>query len=245
MSYFAPSSPSGRLIVALDFEDAIDAYRLVDELDELVSFYKVGPRLFYEAGAEAVKKIASRGKRVFLDLKFHDIPATVSGAVRQAAALGVTFATAHATDGSAGAAAEEAARLSGGIVGHGSVGILAVTVLTSTSQEDLKADGVSIDLEELVVRRARSAVEAGCVGVVCSAREVGRIRSEVGPGPILVTPGIRRGSDAVGDQVRVATPSDAISSGADYIVVGRPIADAGDPRSEAEAFINEIAQSLT
>lgn len=244
MTYFAPTSASDRLIVALDFENAPDAYRLVDELDEMISFYKIGPRLFYEAGAEAVKEITSRSKRVFLDLKFHDIPATVSGAVRQAAALGVTFATAHAADASAAAAATEAARLSGGIVGRGSVGILAVTVLTSTSQDQLRDDGVEIPLEDLVVRRAESAVNAGCVGVVCSAHEVASIRNAVGSDPVLVTPGIRRSTDGVGDQVRVSTPAAAIASGADYLVVGRPIAEAGDPRSEAEAFIAEIEKSL-
>lgn len=237
---FEPATPRDRLIVALDFEDAAPAFRLVDELGDLVSFYKVGPRLFYESGAAAVDALTDRGKRVFLDLKFHDIPATVEGAVRQAAALGVTFATAHAVDGSAGAAAAEASRLAGGMSGPGTVGILAVTVLTSTSQEDLVSEGVEISLEELVVRRARAAIEAGCIGVVCAAQEVARLREELGDDPLLVTPGIRREGDAAVDQARIATPKSAIALGSDYLVVGRPIIEAGDPRSVVEQFVAEM-----
>lgn len=224
---------SDRLIVALDLESTSQANEMVATLGELVSFYKVGPKLFYQAGPPIIASL--NDKKVFLDLKFHDIPATVAGAVRQADAMGATFATAHVADGSAAAAAAEVEKL--GL----SVQILGVTVLTSTTQEALAADGYTQGLEALVLARATSAVEAGCAGLVCSANEVSRLRQELGSAPILVTPGIRRESDAAGDQARTSTPRAAIASGADYLVVGRPIIDSPDPRSAAEAFLSEIA----
>ncbi|RIK10042.1 MAG: orotidine-5'-phosphate decarboxylase [Acidobacteria bacterium] len=223
-----------RLIVALDFEDAHQATEIVEELGDLANFYKVGPKLFYETGPSIVRDLTGLGKKVFLDLKFHDIPATVKGAVRQAAAMGATFATAHVADGSAAAAAEEVARI--GLP----VQVLGVTVLTSTSQHDLTADGYSYPLEDLVLARARAAIEAGCAGIVCSANEVARLRSELGSAPILVTPGIRRETDAASDQARTSTPRAAIASGADYLVVGRPIIESPDPRGATEAILAEI-----
>lgn len=224
-----------RLIVALDFENAREATEIVEELGDLVGFYKVGPKLFYETGPSIVGNLTGLGKKVFLDLKFHDIPATVAGAVRQAAAMGATFATAHVADGSAAAAASEVNRL------ELPVQVLGVTVLTSTSEEDLAAEGYSHPLEDLVLFRARAATEAGCAGIVCSANEVSRLRQELGPAPVLVTPGIRRETDAAGDQTRTSTPKAAIASGADYLVVGRPIIESPDPRLATEAILAEIA----
>lgn len=223
-----------RLIVALDFEDAREATELVEKLGDLAGFYKVGPKLFYETGPSIVRDLTGRGKKVFLDLKFHDIPATVAGAARQAAAMGATFATAHVADGSAAAAASEVNRL------ELTVKVLGVTVLTSTSQEDLAAEGYSHSVEDLVLARARAAVEAGCAGIVCSANEVARLRQELGPAPILVTPGIRRETDAAGDQARTSTPGAAIASGADYLVVGRPIIESPDQRGATEEILAEI-----
>lgn len=228
---------NNRLIVALDFENAREATEIVDELGSLVDFYKVGPKLFYETGPSIVGNLTGGGKKVFLDLKFHDIPATIAGAVRQAAAMGATFATAHVADGSAAAAASETNRL------ELPVRILGVTVLTSTSQEDLVAEGYSYPLEELVLIRARNAIEAGCAGVVCSANEVARLRQELGSAPILVTPGIRREIDAEDDQARTSTPRAAIASGADYVVVGRPIIQSSDPRRVTKTILTEIASA--
>lgn len=221
-----------RLIVALDHEDFNEAKSLVASLDNLVNFYKVGPKLFYRTGPAIIDVL--RGKRIFIDLKLHDIPETVAGAIRQLDTLGATFATAHVADGSARAAANEVQRC--GL----DLQILGVTVLTSTTRRMLVDDGCKLDLDELVLRRARMAMEAGCVGVVCSAKEASLIRTELGSSLVLVTPGIRRDEDAVGDQARVATPRTAITAGADYMVVGRPIIASPDPRATVKAFLEEI-----
>ncbi len=219
-----------RIIVALDTDSPEAAMAAVGTLSGEVGMFKVGMELFPRGGPELVRRIREAGFEVFLDLKFHDIPNTVAGAVRSAAALGVKFATVHASGGKAMlSAAADAAR------GTGTT-ILAVTVLTSLDDADLSDLGFSVGAAEAVVRLAGLAVSSGVGGIVCSAKEVAAVRSRVGKGVVLVTPGVRMPGDAAGDQKRVVTPAEAIRRGADYLVVGRPITKAGDPAAAARAI---------
>ncbi|MGH7321807.1 MAG: orotidine-5'-phosphate decarboxylase, partial [Candidatus Rokuibacteriota bacterium] len=220
-------TPRDRLIVALDVPTLPEARALVDRLDGVVSMFKVGSQLFTAAGPAAVELVRGRGRHVFLDLKYHDIPATVSGAVREAARLGVSLLTVHASGGGEmlRAAAATAAEVS-----RGRPRILAVTVLTSLGRAALQRElRVSLPVEGHVVHLAELARGAGCDGVVASPLEAGRLRAAMGPDWLIVTPGVRPGPAELGDQVRVATPTAARRAGADYVVVGRPITAAPDP----------------
>jgi orotidine-5'-phosphate decarboxylase len=227
-----------RLIVALDVPTVDHARRLVGTLGEAVTFYKVGMQLQFAAGGiDYVRELLDADKRVFLDAKLFDIGETISLAVENVARMGVDFLTIHANAPTLRAAA----------AGRGSsrLQLLAVTVLTSMGPDDLADLGFSgMSVEDLVLKRAGQAREAGVDGVIASGAETAAIRAQEGEALKIVTPGIRRVSDAMGDQKRAMSPRDAIAAGADYLVVGRPISKAEDPRSEAEAIQAEIAVAL-
>jgi orotidine-5'-phosphate decarboxylase len=242
-----PSAPSypldearRRLIVALDVPDSASAVRLLDKLEGCCRWFKVGLELFTAAGPSVLEPILNRGHRVFLDLKFHDIPNTVAGAVRSAAALGVHRLTIHAAGGSAMLAAARAAL--DGIADPPE--LLAVTVLTSMDAAQLRAIGVGSAPEDQVELLARMALAAGFRGFVCSPQEVARVRALAGPQGILVVPGIRPVGSESGDQKRIATPAEALRQGATSLVVGRPITHAADPARAAEAILTEMAEEL-
>lgn len=229
-----------RLIVALDMASAIEAQEVVYELGDAVSTYKVGLQLFTAEGSRFVAELVNSGRKVFLDLKFHDIPNTVAGAVRSASELGVHMLTVHAAGGSRMlAAAVEASR-----AGSHQPIILAVTVLTSSSQADLQESGVPGSISEQVQHLASLSKAAGCGGVVTSALEAASLRSILGPQMAIVTPGIRPDGAAVRDQSRIATPSSAIRAGASHLVVGRPILAAENRNRAATAIVEEIAAAL-
>lgn len=226
-----------RIIVALDTDSPDKAFEAVAALRGEVGLFKVGMELFPRGGPELVRRIREAGGDVFLDLKFHDIPNTVAGAVRSAAALGVRFATVHAAGGKAMLAAA-----AGAAEGTGTT-LLAVTVLTSLDSGDLAEIGFAGTPVESVLRLAELAARAGIGGIVCSAQEVSAVRQRVGAGIVLVTPGVRLPEDAAGDQKRVVTPEDAVRRGADYIVVGRPITKAPDPVAAARRFTAAMGQA--
>lgn len=229
--------PADRLIVALDLPSATAAFELVDELQGLCRWFKVGMELYYAAGSSVVSRIRDRGFDVFLDLKLHDIPNTVAGAVRTVSSTGASLLTIHAAGGEKmmRAAAEAASR-------SGAPRLLAVTVLTSMDAGDLNAVGVADSPETQVVRLARLAQTAGIPGLVCSPREIAAVRQAVGENVLLVVPGVRpAGTQGSDDQARVATASQAIASGASMLVVGRPITQAPDPAKAATALLTEIA----
>ncbi len=224
--------PRERLIVALDLSSVEAAQAVVARLGDAVSFYKIGYQLAFAGGLEYARTLTGAGKRVFLDLKLHDIGNTVREGVKSVARLGATFLTVHAYPQTMKAAVE--AR-------EGSLRILAVTVLTSYDDADLAAAGYDFTVPELVAERAAQARDIGVDGLVCSAEEAANLRPMVGPKMALVTPGIRPAGAAAGDQKRIATPALAIKAGADYLVVGRPIVAAADPRAAAQAIVAEIA----
>jgi orotidine-5'-phosphate decarboxylase len=229
-----------RLIVALDVPDARAASLLVDRLDDTCTWFKVGLELFVAAGPAVLEPILRRGYSVFLDLKLHDIPNTVAGAVRSAASLGARMLTVHAAGGPAMLAAAHDA-VSAFINGPQ---LLAVTVLTSMDEMQLKATGAHRSPAEQVELLARMGLDSGIRGFVCSSQEVGILRSMTGPEGTLVIPGIRPAGGATGDQKRIATPADALRRGASYLVVGRPITQAPDPAEAAEAILAEMATAL-
>jgi orotidine-5'-phosphate decarboxylase len=223
-----------RLIIALDVPTGAQARDLVEDLGDTVSFYKVGLELFTgEDGFAMVDWLTRRGKEVFVDLKFFDVPATVARAVSQLRGRQVSFATVHGNDAMMRAAAEAA----------GEVGILAVTVLTSLDAADMRDLGFDCDIPALVRSRAQRAVALGCAGVVASGQEAAMLRKTLGDDGLIVTPGIRpvRQDD---DQKRTVTPTQALRDGADYLVVGRPVRDAGNPREAARVIQDEIASAL-
>lgn len=220
------------VIIALDFDDPSNADALVGVLGNKADFYKVGMELYAAAGMDYVRSLILRRKKVFLDLKFYDIGETVRRAVAQVAATGVTFLTVHAVPQVVRAAVQ-------GRVGS-SLKLLAVTVLTSLDQADIEADGYTMALPELVTLRAKNAIACGADGLIASPLEARRIRTVVGPGPLLVTPGVRSKGADTGDQKRVATPADALHDGANYIVVGRQINRAVDPVSALAAIHSEL-----
>lgn len=222
-----------RLILALDVPDRNTALETADLLGDSVNFYKLGLELFMSGNYfELVEQLLERGKRVFCDLKFFDVPETVARAVRQLKDRGVDFATVHGNDSMLRAAANEKNGLK----------ILAVTVLTSLDQGDLEDLGFQCDVETLVRSRAQRALEIGCDGIISSGLEISSLRRNLGDQLIIVVPGIRPVQNRpVDDQKRVVTPTQAFQNGADYIVVGRPIRDADDPRAKAEAIQAEIA----
>jgi orotidine-5'-phosphate decarboxylase len=225
------------LIVALDGDDLVAAEGLARCLTGVVDAFKVGLTLFAAHGPEALLEVGQHGK-VFCDLKLHDIPTQVQGAARSLASKGVWLTTVHASGGRAMvAAAVEGA----GAAGSGTL-IAAVTVLTSLDAADLGSLGVAADPLAQVLRLARLAVGAGAQALVCSPQEVAAVRAEVGPGVLLVTPGIRPLGGDAGDQSRVATPAAAVAAGADYLVVGRPITAAADPRAAAAAIRAEMGE---
>ena len=228
-----------RLIFALDVPDLDRARYLVDTLGDSVEFYKLGLEFFLSGNYfELAADLRARGKKIFADLKLFDIPATVASAVRQLARHEMNFCTVHGNDSMLAAAAEA----------KGDMQVLAVTVLTSLDQGDLDDLGFQCDARTLVLSRARRALQLGCDGVVSSGLEVAALRKSVDHALITVCPGIRPlfndEDPAQDDQQRVATPAQAIASGADYLVVGRPIRDAGDPRAAAEAIQEQIAAAL-
>lgn len=232
--------PRDRLIFALDVATLGEARDLVGTLGDSVQFYKLGLEFFLSGHYfELLHELKGAGKKIFADLKLFDIPATVSAAVRQLTGHGVDFCTVHGNDRMLAAAVE---------AGGDKLGILAVTALTSLDQGDLDDLGFRCDAEQLVLSRARRALALGCAGVVSSGLEVPRLREEVDPALITVTPGIRpvfndEETDH-GDQQRVLTPRRAIANGADFLVVGRPIRTAPDPAVAAEAIQAEIAAAL-
>jgi orotidine-5'-phosphate decarboxylase len=228
------ADPRQRLIVALDVASVEEARAMVKRLADAVSFYKIGYQLGFAGGLEYAPVLADAGKRVFLDLKLHDIGNTVAEGVRSASRLGASFLTVHAYPQTMKAAVE--AR-------EGDLRILAVTVLTSYNDADLAAAGYDFTVAELVAERAVQARGSGVDGLICAAAEAAKVRTIVGSRLALVTPGIRPSGAAAGDQKRIMTPAKAIAAGADYLVVGRPIIAAPDPRAAAEAIVEEIAQA--
>jgi orotidine-5'-phosphate decarboxylase len=227
-------NPRERLIVALDVPTAEDARVLVDRLAGRVGMFKVGGQLFSAAGPEIVREIVARGEKVFLDLKYHDIPNTVAGAVGSAARLGVSLLTLH---GLGGRAMMEAAVSALPAMG---TRLLAITILTSHDEPGLQEVGLLASLPDSVRRLARLAREAGVDGVVASPHEVELIREACGRDFLVVTPGIRPAGSKAGDQARLATPAAARRAGADYLVVGRPITEAPDPVAAATAIVREM-----
>jgi orotidine-5'-phosphate decarboxylase len=227
-----------RLIVALDMPAVEEAARLVAHLQEGVHFYKVGLELLFAGGLDFAQHLKTHGKRVFLDMKLLDIGNTVERAVANAADFGVDFLTVHGQD---------LKTLHAAVVGRGNADLklLAVTLLTNLSAEDLKQQGSSMTPSDLVLHRARLAHEAGFDGVIASGQEAERIRKVVGPDFLIVTPGIRLEGSAMDDQERVMTPERAIRAGADHIAVGRPITQGDNPRAAALAFVHHIRNALT
>jgi orotidine-5'-phosphate decarboxylase len=224
-----------RLIVALDVSSAAAAQKIVAAVGDSALTYKVGMQLYTAEGPQVVRDLVASGRRVFLDLKYHDIPNTVGSAVAEAEKLGVSMLTVHAS-GSAKMlrAAVDAAKV------RPELTILAVTVLTSMGGDDLEQIGLPGTVEENVVHLATLALDCGCQGIVTSAREARAVRAKLGEGFAIVTPGVRPAGTAVGDQVRVVTPAEAIAAGASHIVVGRPITEAADPAAEARAILGQI-----
>jgi orotidine-5'-phosphate decarboxylase len=226
-------SPRDRLIVALDLADTAAAEAMVARLGESVTFYKIGLELTYGGGLALARSLVAQGKQVFLDLKLHDIPNTVARATEQVAEIGATFLTVHAFPQTMTAAV--------GALGASPMKLLAVTVMTSYDNADLAEAGYSLGVKDLVARRAQQAQDAGVHGLILSAEEVAAMRALLGPGMLLVTPGIRPAGAALADQKRVMTPSEAIRAGSDFLVVGRPVTQASDPQAAAEAIVAEIA----
>jgi orotidine-5'-phosphate decarboxylase len=224
--------PRDRLIVALDIPSVTDAEAMIARLGDSVSFYKIGYQLGYAGGLSLAAELARAGKKVFVDLKLHDIGNTVARGVESVAKLGATFLTVHAYPQTMTAAVDARA--------GSNLKILAVTVLTSYDDNDLKDTGSRLGVSELVAMRARQAQAIGIDGLVCSGEEAANLRGIVGTGMSLVTPGIRPAGNAAGDQKRVMTPARAIAAGADYLVVGRPVMEAADPKAAADAIVAEI-----
>ena len=225
-----------KLIVALDLPNVAQAQEMVDRLGDSVSFYKIGMELTYGGGLNLVKALVSQGKKVFLDLKLHDIPHTVEMATARLADLGATFLTVHAYPQTMQAAHKGRA--------GSDLQILGVTVLTSMDNDDLAQAGFAFNVSKLVAQRAGHALEAGIDGLICSAADIADVINTVGNSLKIITPGIRPAGSDIGDQKRIMTPANAIKAGVDHLVIGRPITQAKDPRDVAEAIISEIASAL-
>jgi orotidine-5'-phosphate decarboxylase len=226
-----------RLILALDVPSAEEAERLLDRVGDAISFVKIGLELYTVAGPEMVRRAIARKKRVFLDLKFLDIEETVKRATARAAAMGIDFITVHANRKALKAAIEGRGPVASG--GSG-LKLLAVTVLTNFDAADLRDMGIQWGVADLVAARAKLAAEVGLDGVVASGEEPSVIRERVSKDLLIVTPGIRPTDSRADDHARVSTPTSAIMAGADYLVVGRPIRDAADPRAASEAIVTEM-----
>ena len=226
-----------RLIIALDLPTISDAENRIDAIGEAGRFYKIGYQLMPIGGLDLARKLSEEGKKVFLDFKFHDIGATVERGVKSICRLGGDFLTVHA----------EPDVLKGAVEGRGDdprLKILGVTVLTSLNQESLRQSGIDMAVEDLVLKRAEFAAEAGADGVVASAKEAAAIKARFGEALSIVTPGIRPAGASADDQKRIVTPAGAIKSGADYLVVGRPVVNADDPSASARAITSEIATAI-
>ena len=228
------TTPRDRLIVALDVQDATAARAMVDRLAGHVGMFKVGIQIFTAAGPDFVREVIARGEKVFLDLKFHDIPNTVAGAVSSAGQLGVSLVDVHALGG------KDMMEAAVGALPAMGIRLLAITILTSHKEETLGTIGVSGSVADSVRRLAVLSREAGADGVVASPQEVAIVREACGPDFLIVTPGIRSVGSSRGDQSRTATPATAVAAGADYIVVGRPILEAADPAAAADAIVREL-----
>jgi orotidine-5'-phosphate decarboxylase len=229
-----------RLIVALDVSSATQARQIIQSIGESANTYKVGKQLFTAEGPQIVRDLVASGRKVFLDLKFHDIPNTVAAAVSEAAQLGVSMLTVHASGGSkmlkaaVNAAAQSSAKPT----------VLAVTVLTSLSDADLSEIGFRGNVITQVIMLGSLARNAGCGGLVASAKEAAELRRELGSDFAIVTPGVRPSGTAAGDQARVLTPKEAIAAGSTYLVVGRPILQAPEPAKSAESIVREIEEAM-
>jgi orotidine-5'-phosphate decarboxylase len=227
------TDPRDRLIVALDMASVDEARALADRLGDAAGFYKIGYRLGYAGGLAFAAELIAAGRKVFLDLKLHDIGNTVEEGVASVAAIGATFLTVHAYPQTMRAAVRGK--------GGSSLKILAVTVLTSYDEADVAEAGYAGGVDELVAARTAQARDIGIDGIVCAATEAARVRAIAGPSTLIVTPGIRPAWAAAGDQKRIVTPVDAIRAGVDHLVVGRPITHAEDPRDAARRILDEIA----
>lgn len=225
-----------RLILALDVPSAAEAERLMEQVQDQISFVKVGLELFTAAGPEFVQRLLGKGKRVFLDLKFLDIEETVRRATERVAAMGVEFLTVHANRKALNAAVKGR--------GSSSLKLLAVTVLTNFDSNDLRDMGIQRSVQELVMARALLAAEVGCDGVVASGEEPGVLRPKVGPRFLIVTPGVRPAGRDADDHARATTPTQTIAAGADYLVVGRPIRSAANPAVAAAAILAEMQNAF-
>jgi orotidine-5'-phosphate decarboxylase len=234
---FHKNDPREKLIVALDVSTAAAAQRIVAAVGGSALTYKVGMQLYTAEGPQLVRDLVASGRRVFLDLKYHDIPNTVAAAVHEAAGLGVSMLTLHAAGGSRMVhAAVDAARAN-----NPALLVLGVTVLTSLDENELEKVGFRGTMHEEVLRLAALALNNGCKGIVTSARETAAVRAELGHNFAIVTPGVRPAGTGHADQARVATPAEAVAAGASYIVVGRPITEAADPAAEARAILAQIS----
>jgi orotidine-5'-phosphate decarboxylase len=229
--------PRDRLIVALDVPSVADAERVVESVGDAATFFKIGYQLAFAGGLDFARELAAAGYRVFLDLKLHDIGNTVANGVESVARLGATFLTVHAYPQTMKAAADAARGTD--------LRLLAVTVLTSYDDHDLREAGYIDGVGDLVERRARQALACGIPGLVASAEEAKRLRAALGEQIVLVTPGIRPAHAAAGDQKRIVTPGQAILNGSDFLVVGRPIVASRHPRAAAQGIVEEIAAALT
>jgi orotidine-5'-phosphate decarboxylase len=230
-----PLSPRDRLIVALDLDTPREAEAMVERLGDSVTFYKIGYQLAFAGGLAFVGELIRANKRVFLDMKLHDIGNTVAKGVENVARMGATFLTIHAFPQTMRAAVAAKA--------GSALRLLAVTVLTSYDDIDQAEAGYSVGIDELVAKRAVQARDIGVDGLVCSAEEAAPLRLLIGTGMALVTPGIRPAGSVSGDQKRIMTPARAIAAGADYLVVGRPVMEAPDPKAAADAIVAEITQA--
>ena len=235
-SDYPKNDPRRRLIVALDVSTAVAAHKIVATIGDSAFTYKVGMQLYTAEGPQLVRDLVRSGRRIFLDLKYHDIPNTVAAAVHEAARLGVSMLTVHAS----GSAKMLRAAVDAGRAAKPDLVVLAVTVLTSMDQDDLEKIGIQSTVQEEVLRLASLALTSGCQGIVTSAREASKLRAELGRDFAIVTPGVRPAGTGHGDQVRVVTPAEAIAAGASHIVVGRPITEAVDPATEARKILSQI-----
>jgi len=232
---YRSDDPRQRLIVALDVSTAAAAQKIVVAVGDSALTYKVGMQLYTAVGPQIVRDLVASGRRVFLDLKYHDIPNTVGAAVAEAEKLGVGMLTIHGAGSTRMVrAAVEAAKVRPDLI------VLAVTVLTSMDGHDLETIGVRGSVEDSVLRIATLALANGCQGIVTSAREASTVRAKLGNQFAIVTPGVRPAGSSMGDQVRVVTPAEAIAAGASHIVVGRPITEAADPAAEAASILSQI-----
>lgn len=233
------NDPRKSLIVALDVPSAAAAQELVAAVGDAAYCYKVGMQLYTAVGPQVVRDLVASGRKVFLDLKYHDIPNTVASAVREAAQLGVSMLTVHALGGAKMLrAATDAAAVNPELI------VLAVTVLTSLDDNDLDQLGVHARVQDQVLRLAELALTSGCQGIVASAREAAELRSKLGEKFAIVTPGVRPAGVEHGDQARVVTPAEAIAAGATHIVVGRPITEAKDPGAAARRIVEQMSSNV-